>query len=58
MKTYANIVFTDGQTVTQWFSMSREEAEEKLRPGRYLIRYGRPKMIAELNIICWDVKEG
>ena len=55
MKTYATVFFTDKTAVTQWFSMSRKEAEDKLRPGRYLMRYGKPKMIAELNLICWDI---
>lgn len=55
MKTYAKIVFVDKSSVTQWFPMSREEAEDKLRPGRYLMRYGKPKMIAELDLICWDI---
>lgn len=55
MKTYAKIVFVDKSSVTQWFPMSREEAEDKLRPGRYLLRYGKPKMIAELDLICWDI---
>lgn len=55
MKTYANIVFVDKSSVTQWFPMSREEAEDKLRPGRYLVRYGKPKMIANVRLICWDI---
>lgn len=58
MKTYANIVFTDKSAITRWFPMSREEAEDKLRPGRYLVRYGKPKMIAEVRLICWDIGEG
>lgn len=58
MKTYANIVFVDKSSVIRCFQMSREEAEEVLRPGRYLVRYGKPKMIAEVRLICWDIGEG
>lgn len=56
MKTLIEITFSDDTVITREVPMDRREVADKLGVGKYAMVYGRPKLIKESRVLCWDIR--